>query len=558
MYKVAFINPTHTDWSLANNISYLMFQSHYARHGRNQDKIEWLPAPYKYDQYQTLEDIYNEVAGADVYLFSSYVWNYSICDDLAKLVKSKSNAICILGGPHIGTNEPEFLAERTMYDYICQPTKPGEVFVQEFLDQFIENDMIDLNSISWAIGSKKTCPQFMPDYSVYKEHIEYLTEMSEYSDSQGLEKFMALETTRGCPYKCVYCEWGGGTGTKIHKKPLGIVKDDIDCLRSMGYRDVYLTDANFGAFEERDLEIFEYAWKNKIILTDISTMKAKDLGRRTRFFDACFDIIAKHNFLDMNQNHPSIVPTMSIQSISENAMDVSLRTDLSMEDKIKLSEHIDVRCKQQGYPTPTLELILAMPGSTLDEFYDEYLLIDNFGVYGCLRHDYMYLPDTQLTNKFYLEQHGIELVEVYTDLVDEEGVDNNNTFYKNHKNYFKTTSSCNSFTRHEMAQMWFMNLATRSILQDLYPPYKHDYRPGEFAQLVFSIIRNYDGFKLIFNEIMDILNPDTPPRSIKRLQGMPRNETIDRFMLINSKAIISDIFMVRENNAKDTLSVGAL
>ena len=115
--------------------------------------------------------------------------------------------------------------------------------------------------------------------------------MSEYSDSQGLEKFMALETTRGCPYKCVYCEWGGGTGTKIHKKPLGIVKDDIDCLRSMGYRDVYLTDANFGAFEERDLEIFEYAWKNKIILTDISTMKAKDLGRRTRFFDACFDII---------------------------------------------------------------------------------------------------------------------------------------------------------------------------------------------------------------------------------------------------------------------------
>ena len=260
----------------------------------------------------------------------------------------------------------------------------------------------------------------------------------------------------------------------------------------------------------------------------------------------------------MTQNHPSIVPTMSIQSISENAMDVSLRTDLSMSDKIKLSEHIDVKCKQQGYPTPTLELILAMPGSTLEEFYDEYLLIDNFGVYGCLRHDYMYLPDTQLTNKFYLEQHGIELVEVYTDLVDEEGVDNNNTFYKNHKNYFKTTSSCNSFTRYEMAEMWFMNLATRSILQDLYPPYKHDYRPGEFAQLVFSIIRNYDGFKLIFDEILDILNPNTPPRSIKRLQGAPRNETIDRFMLINSKAIISDIFMVRENNAKETYSIGAL
>lgn len=558
MYRVAFINPTHTDWSLANNMSYLMFQSHYKRHGRNKDKIDWLPAPYKYDQYENIQDIYKDTGHADIYLFSSYVWNYSICDDLAKLIKATSNAICVLGGPHIGTHDPEFLETRDMYDYICQPTKPGEVFVQELIDQIIENDIVDIDEVSWAIGSKKTCAQFMPEYSVYEEHIDYLMEMSDYSDSQGLEKFMILETTRGCPYKCVYCEWGGGTGTKIYQKPLNIVKRDIDCLRDMGYRDVYLTDANFGAFEERDLEIFEYAWKNKIILTDISTMKAKDLDRRTRFFDSCFDIIAKHNFLDMTQNHPSIVPTMSIQSISENAMNISLRTDLSKEDKIKLSEHIDVRCKQQGYPTPTLELILSMPGSTLEEFYDEYILIDNFGVYGCLRHDYMYLPDTQLASKFYLEQHGIELVEVYTDLVDEEGVDNTNTFYKNHRNYFKTTASCNTFTREEMAEMWFMNHATRVVLQELYPPFRDTYRPGEFAKLVFDTIKYYDGFQLIFNEIRDILNPNTPARSIKRLQGRPRNEIIDEFMLINSKVIISDIFMVRENNAKETQFVGAL
>jgi hypothetical protein len=109
-----------------------------------------------------------------------------------------------------------------------------------------------------------------------------------------------------------------------------------------------------------------------------------------------------------------------------------------------------------------------------------------------------------------------------------------------------------------MAEMWFMNLATRSVLQDIYPPYKEHYRPGEFAQLVFSIIRRYDGFRAIFDEILDILNPDTPARSIKRLQGRPRNETIDHFMHINSKAIISDIFMFREENVKDTYSIGAL
>ena len=32
--KIAFINPPHADWCLANNAAYLMFQSHYMRYGK--------------------------------------------------------------------------------------------------------------------------------------------------------------------------------------------------------------------------------------------------------------------------------------------------------------------------------------------------------------------------------------------------------------------------------------------------------------------------------------------------------------------------------------------
>ena len=52
-----------------------------------------------------------------------------------------------------------------------------------------------------------------------------------------------------------------------------------------------LTDANFGAFADRDLEIFAYGWNNNFNLTDISTMKAKSLKRRKELVDKWFSIV---------------------------------------------------------------------------------------------------------------------------------------------------------------------------------------------------------------------------------------------------------------------------
>lgn len=97
---ISFINPPHADWCLANNAAYLMFQSHYKRWGKNQDRIVWKPAPYKFDRYSSVEEILEEIGNCDIYLFSSYIWNYDVCDDLARLIKQRyPTSICVLGGP---------------------------------------------------------------------------------------------------------------------------------------------------------------------------------------------------------------------------------------------------------------------------------------------------------------------------------------------------------------------------------------------------------------------------------------------------------------------------
>ena len=550
--KIAFINPPHADWSLANNVTYLLCQSYYQHFGKYADSVEWLEAPYKWDTYTDVEHVASLVEEADVIMFSSYAWNYTICDDVAAIIKLKyPQKILLLGGPHIGTNEPQFLAQRTHYNFICQPTKPGETFIQDVIDCLVEDRLCSAN-ISWELNSTRGIQaEFDVDYSVYEEHTQYLSKIVEYARDRKLEPFIVLETTRGCPYKCVYCEWGGGIDTKIIKKNLDVVKRDILALKAVGFRDAYLTDANFGAFEDRDIEMFKFAWDNKFNLTDISTLKAKDLKRRIRLIDAVFDIVGQgpenhsksQGGTDMwgDTEYVSIIPSVSIQSVSETAMKIADRVDLSYHDKIELSKHIHKKCSEEGYPIPAIELILGMPGSTLDDFYAEMEIIWNFKAWGSFRHDYMFLPDSTLNSDDYKSKYDIETVEVYSDILDEDGSDNWNNLYKNKKTYFKTIRSCYSFNKNDMYEMWFMNNASNYLLNHIYPLVEHIVTPSDFARMAYQSINTLIGFDVIYNEIADIFNPDTPPKSIRKLGGQFRVHTIEKFLQDNDLLIRSDV-----------------
>lgn len=557
--NIAFVNPPHADWSLANNLTYLMCQSHYSRKGKYANNVNWIPAPYKWNQYQSYDDVYEEIKLADIVMFSSYAWNYTIIDGLCKFIKGKNPAvITVVGGPHIGTNEPLIMLERySLYDYICQPTKPGEPFVEDLINEWFDNcGLPQIENISWAVGSNKgtTHDISKENYSVYEDHVKYLAESLIYARTHNLEPFVVLETTRGCPYKCVFCEWGGGIGTKILKKDIDIVKRDILALKLAGFRDAYLTDANFGAFEDRDIDIFEFAWRHNLNLTDISTVKAKSLDRRKRLIDKWFDIVGPiknkdrsierldDNMWDATENM-SVVPTVSIQSISNEAMRIAERVDLSTSDKMELSRYINKKCTDYGYPVPALELILAMPGSTINDFYDEMEVIWNFKAWGSFRHDYMFLPDSTLNSPEYKDKYQIETVEVYSDVVDEDGVDNWNSLYKNKKTYFRTIRSCFSFTDDEMIEMWFMNNAANYLLQHLYPGMQELATPGEFAKSCWNAIESLDDFKPIKEEIEDIFNPNTPPRSIRQLQGRFRVTVIEELLEKNIDEIKNEVLL---------------
>lgn len=548
--KISFVNPPHADWSLCNNMTFLMCQSYYNHVGKYKEYVNWINPPYKWNIYTSVQQVFEEIGDADIIMFSCYAWNYGINDELAKYIKENyPEKICVLGGPHIGTNDPDFLKERTFYDFICQPTKPGEPFMQDLIDSWFDNDGKPKHEdVSWDLKScKMTSHDMNYGVSVYEEHLDYLGEMLQYARSNNMEPFIILESTRGCPYGCVFCEWGGGTGTKILKKDIELVKRDILALKKAGYRDAYLTDANFGAFRKRDIEIFKFAWENGFNLTDISTVKTKNLQKRKELIDAWFEVVGSDTRFDQKTNDDkdmwentekiSLVPTVSIQSISEAAMKIADRTDLSTKDKIELSRYIKDRCSEKNYPIPAIELILGMPGSTLQDFYDEMTIIWNFQAWSSFRHDYMFLPDSKLNSTEYKEKYDIKIVEVYSDIVDEDGIDNWNSLYKNKRTYFKTMQSCFSYTREEMHEMWFMNNAGNYLLKNIYGGVQDYIDPPNFGKECYKIIKTLDDYKSIHDEIVDIFDEKTSSKSIRKLQNRFRTDVVEEMLENNLTTI---------------------
>jgi putative methyltransferase len=535
--KIAFINPPHADWSLINPVTWILCKSFYNHNGKYPDLVEWIEPPYQYNNYKSVEEVYELIKDADVVMYSSYVWNYMLCDEIAKYAKSQNpNVVNLLGGPMIGAKKTDLWTSRGMYDYILKPMFPGEFFVTDVIDQYIEGN-IDVNQLTYEIRSSKQQKWEFPLASPYEENLEYLTKIRSYAREHDMEPMMVLETTRGCPFSCTYCEWGGGIGGKIVKKDVDITHRDINAIVAAGYTEAICGDANFGVFEERDLGILQYAVDNGLTLIDISQVKTKDYERRKRLIDSFFEIIKPFG----RKDRAAIIPNISIQSISDEAMKVSKRTDMKVADKIKLGKYMSELCAKYDYH-PGMELIMAMPGSTLNDFYAEWELFYDMGAWSSWRYDLMALPDSEISDPVYQDIYNIELVDVYTDNVDEQDIANASGLFRNRRTYFKTVASSYSFTRADVVEMFFMNFSGNKLIREFYNLFKDSITVPEFAKVCWEIMKTLDGFQCIYNEIEDILNPDTPPRNINTIDGVVRTDAIPNWLEQNKLIIMNELF----------------
>jgi hypothetical protein len=539
--KIAFVNPPSIDTELFSPVTWIWMKSYYDNFGKYKDLVEWLEPPFKYNRYQSCKEIWEEVNTADIILYSSYIWNTDIIDEVARLAKNiNPNIVNVLGGPQIGQKDIDIFKKKTMYDYFCQVTKPGELFMQDFIDSYFENNGIpNIEDISFELRSTKCREWQFPNVCAYEENFDYLKKIKDYADIEGIFPHVLIETTRGCPFHCTYCEWGGGIGTKVLKKPEDIVIREIDVLHKLGYKQIYNVDANFGLFLERDLFFLKYAYDLGMSFINSSLFKTTNLDKKIKIIDEIFKITGT----DTSNGRKSIVPNIGIQSLSDNAMKISKRVDLNKIDKIQLIEYCE---KNFGASSPFMEFIRAMPGSTLDDFYDELLVIynslENNNIQYCF-YDYMALPDSEITDDLYCALNKIKLVEVFTQTV-EEGISFiSSGLYKNRKNYFKTISSCNSYTLEDNIQMFIMSFASDTLVRKLWKNLK-DVLPDvrTFLEYCWTAMNNISSFKEIYNDVKDTLNYETAAKDITKINGKNRLEIIEEFINSNEQLIYNNLF----------------
>lgn len=382
------------------------FKRYYELHGKHVDTWEWIPPNVDYVGWKVEQIIEEAIShNADVYAFSSYMWSWNVIKKVAKAVREACpNATLILGGPHQGTtwSDPIFWFKKHPYfDATCTPTEYGEWFIQDTLDQLAEGT-VDWSKVrnSYYRQGRGPVPnkkEFVFPTDILGSNLDEALKYSEFAKKSNRSLTMLYETNRGCPYGCVYCEWGGGTNAKVVLNSMENIENDLALFPLLDVQSVFITDANFGILK-RDVEIAHKFAALKGSLKDVylSGLAKTEVNKRL----AVLEPLIESGLVDGYQ--------MSIQTVNQDAMKAIDRTDITIEENIKMAQYIIDKYDA----SVRVEIILGLPGSVLDDFYKEcdviYQVFNKYG--GVTRAPFFVLPDAPAANPEYIKKYDLTLV----------------------------------------------------------------------------------------------------------------------------------------------------
>jgi putative methyltransferase len=320
----------------------------------------------------------------DVFAISLYVWNYNIGHRIAKWVKQQwPKCLVITGGPHqYFKYEDDWFTKHPYIDASLPGESFGELCLQQILDNVDDNNNIDWNLVldicypqkksrypqySKLVSTPKDRQNFDYNWSAVSSQFNELKNFINVARSvdPAMKILSIIETTRGCPYGCTYCDWGGGINTKVLKKPIETVKQDIDAVCQLDLSFLYFADANFGIFGERDVEIIKYLAKQRK-----KNIRSFNLGyggfakteNKLPYIEKILKIDLQNKLSSLNEIK------LSMQSLDPAVLKIIDRKNVPMEKQIAMLKRITPWYKKIPI---YIELIYGLPGITIDNFYKE-------------------------------------------------------------------------------------------------------------------------------------------------------------------------------------------
>jgi radical SAM superfamily enzyme YgiQ (UPF0313 family) len=309
----------------------------------------------------------------DVIASTNYVWNTRLSLKFLEIARElQPDAITIQGGPHFQNDEPDIAAEylraHSSIDYYIHGE--GETTMVELLEKLFGDS---------GLTEAEPGVSFLRDGEYLdggrRERRRDLDTIPSPHLGGWLDPFISngyapvIETNRGCPFSCTYCNWGSATVSKVNRIANRVRDND----------NLTVADANFGILK-RDLEIaekIESLWQSHGYPAHIQLWYTKNSSRRTIEIG---EILGKKvRFL------------LAVQSLNEKVLANIKR------DNIKLStyEELTVYARERSLLTAS-DIIIGLPGEDLPSVKNNMETLHSRGVEKVDVFSLMLIPGTEL------------------------------------------------------------------------------------------------------------------------------------------------------------------
>lgn len=348
----------------------------------------------------TRENIETALAALDNPLlaaFSCSVWNMEYNKVFARRIKELYPSCVILFGGHHVSPDASNLYNYEFIDILVHGG--GEEAFKDVLLTLSENQPFeDIPNISFRDPKKGVVSTTRKSPSESDYPSPYLEGYFNDILRDDIKFSAIIETNRGCPNKCAFCDWGD-LKTKVRLFSMEKVEMELNWIADKKIEYIYCGDANFGLFN-RDEKI-----------TDIIIELKKSKGYPKKF-RVCFTK-NRSKFVQkiskkLSDNSIDKSQTLSFQSLSPAVLENIGRKNLDLDH----FKHLMALYNQAGISAVS-ELIIGLPGETYESFCEGICTLLECGqhksinAYAC-----ELLPNAQMGSADFKRLHGIESVKL--------------------------------------------------------------------------------------------------------------------------------------------------
>lgn len=323
------------------------------------------------------DNILDRLDNPALVFFSNYTWNEQYNLKLAESIKKKfPKTLIVFGGPQT-TNKHlklSFIDIVVFYE--------GE---QSFVD--ILKDYLERKNKKTYVSQRIDDLSCIPSPYTTGVFDDIISKHDDYWQ-------VTIETNRGCPFGCSFCDWGSLTLSKIKKFSMLKIEEELKWIANNKISYVYLADANFGIFKERDYEI-------AILLKKYFDLSSVD-GFFTNWTKNSSESVI--NIYKLLQKYSTRGLTLSTQSMNKNVLSAIKRKNLADNTYNLLFKKLD----EERIPYYT-EFILGLPNETLISWKDGLCNVLELGLHD--RIDFWLaeaLPNSELSQPGYLAKYDIK------------------------------------------------------------------------------------------------------------------------------------------------------